>query len=50
MALDVESHWKNLLNKGLKFTAIGVASAFIFAVANKLADNAVTNVVDGFLP
>src|SRR3981081_1580084 len=46
MAFGLEALWKTLKTKGPKLATIGLASALIFAVANKLADNALTSVVD----
>lgn len=47
MGFDVEAQWKALKKRrGLRITLIGLGSALLFAVANKLADNALTNVVD----
>jgi uncharacterized protein (TIGR02594 family) len=45
--IEFEKIWKTVKLRGPRFALLGLGSALIFAVANKLVDNALTNAVDG---
>jgi hypothetical protein len=46
MPIEFEKIWEAAKLRGPRLAFIGLASALVFAVANKLADNAVSNAVD----
>jgi len=46
LAFEFEKIWKTVRLKGPKLALMALISALAFAIANKLADNALTNVVD----